>query len=73
MLAARRSMPYYGEQTMILSSTACTWRDTENFNTAWRTAREALGVPEPTSHSFRKTVADLIDEEGLTARVGADQ
>jgi len=30
-------------------------------------------VPEVTSHSFRKTVADLIDEEGLSARVGADQ
>ena len=26
-----------------------------------------------TSHSFRKTVATMIDEEGLSARVGADQ
>ena len=26
-----------------------------------------------TTHSFRKTVATLIDEEGLSARVGADQ
>jgi integrase len=25
-----------------------------------------------TSHSFRKTVATLIDEEGLSARIGAD-
>ncbi len=24
-------------------------------------------------HSFRKTVADLIDDEGLSARVGVDQ
>jgi len=30
----------------------------------WRTAREALGVPEVTTHSFRNTVADLIDAEG---------
>lgn len=40
---------------------------------AVRTARDALGVPDVTTHSFRKTVADLIDDEGLSARVGADQ
>ena len=34
--------------------------------------REALGVPDVTSHSFRKTVATLIDDEGLSARIGAD-
>ena len=73
MLAARRGVPYYGEQTMIFPSTAGTWRDPENFNRTWRTARGELGVPEVTSHSFRKTVADLIDEQGLSARVGADQ
>jgi integrase len=73
MLAARRGVSYFGEQTMIFPSTAGTWRDPENFNKAWRTARESLGVPEVTSHSFRKTVADLIDDGGLSARVGADQ
>ena len=31
-----------------------------------------LGVAEVTTHSFRKTVATLIDDEGLSARVGAD-
>ena len=30
------------------------------------------GVPDVTSHSFRKTVATLIDDEGLSARIGAD-
>jgi integrase len=38
----------------------------------WRTARDELGVPEVTTHSFRKTVATLIDDEGLSARIGAD-
>jgi integrase len=33
---------------------------------------EVLGVPDATSHSFRKTVATLIDDEGLSARIGAD-
>jgi integrase len=34
--------------------------------------RDALGVPDATSHSFRKTVATLIDDDGLSARIGAD-
>jgi integrase len=70
MLAARRGVPYYGEQTMIFPSTAGAWRDPENFNKAWRTARGALGVPGVTSHSFRKTVADLIDEGGTVGTCG---
>jgi integrase len=31
-----------------------------------------LGVPGVTTHSFRKTVATLIDEQGLSAWIGAD-
>ncbi|RFZ67480.1 hypothetical protein DE4576_01993 [Mycobacterium marinum] len=34
--------------------------------------RDQLGVPGVTTHSFRKTVTTLIDEEGLSARVDAD-
>src|SRR5258705_5463579 len=37
-----------------------------------RRSRHALGVPDATCHSFRKTVAALIDDEGLSARIGAD-
>jgi integrase len=29
-------------------------------------------VPGVTTHSFRRTVATLIDEEGLSAPIGAD-
>ena len=32
-----------------------------------------LGLPDVSSHSFRKTVATLIDDSGLSARIGADQ
>jgi integrase len=73
MLAKRRTLPYLGEQVMMFPSTAGTWRDPNNFGKQWRTVRDDLGVPEATTHSFRKTVADLIDAEGLSARVGADQ
>lgn len=57
---------------MIFPSTAGTWRDPDNFRVRWREVREALGVPDVSSHSFRKSVAALIDDEGLSARLGAD-
>lgn len=72
VLLARRGKAYLGEQSMIFPSTAGTWRDPDNFRARWREVRETLGVPDVTSHSFRKTVATLIDDEGLSARIGAD-
>jgi integrase len=71
-LTERRKKPFLGEQSVIFPSTAGTLRDPDNFNARWRKAREALGVPDVTSHSFRKTLATLIDDEGLSARIGAD-
>jgi integrase len=74
MLAARRSLPYFGQHSIIMfPSTAGTWRDPNNFGRDWRRVRAELGVPEVTTHSFRKTVATLIDDRGLSARIGADQ
>jgi integrase len=72
-LIERRNMPFLGQQAVVFASTAGTLRDPNNFGRLWRTARDELGVPEVTTHSFRKTVATLIDDEGLSARIGADQ
>ncbi|WP_445165897.1 site-specific integrase [Mycolicibacterium sp. Dal123E01] len=72
MLTERRYLPYLGEQTVIFPSTAGTLRDPNNFNTLWRRVRDDLGVPGVTTHSFRKSLATLIDDEGLSARIGAD-
>lgn len=72
MLAARRRMPYVGEQAMIFPSTAGTWRDPSNFGRDWRRVRDELELPDVTSHSFRKSLATMIDDEGLSARIGAD-
>lgn len=72
VLVQRRSRPFLGEQQMIFPSMAGTWRDPDNFRARWRKVREDLGVPDVTSHSFRKSLATLIDEEGLSARIGAD-
>jgi integrase len=52
--------------------TAATWRDPNDFGRDLRTVREDVGMPDVTTHSFRKTLATLIDEGGLSARVGAD-
>jgi integrase len=73
MLRERRNLPFLGQQDVIFPSTQGTLRDPGNLSRLWRGVREDLGVPEVTSHSFRKTVATLIDDEGLSARIGADQ
>lgn len=71
-LRERRTHPYLGQLTVIFPSTAGTLRDPNNLGKQWRKVRDQLGVPGVTTHSFRKTLATLIDEEGLSARVGAD-
>jgi integrase len=74
MLAERRQRPFWGEHRhLIFPSSAGTCRDPIAFDKQWRKVRGGLGVPEVTSHSFRKSVATLIDEAGMSARVGADQ
>jgi len=72
-LTARRGRAFLGQQSVIFPSTAGTLRDPNNFGKQWRKVRDELGVPEVSSHSFRKTIATLIDDEGLSARIGADQ
>jgi integrase len=72
MLQRRRTLEYFGEQPVIFPSTAGTLRDPNNFGKEWRKARNELGMPEVTTHSFRKTLATLIDDAGLSARIGAD-
>jgi integrase len=72
VLSARRGLPYLGEQSMVFPSTAGTWRDPDNFRARWIDVRDDLGVPGVTTHSFRKSVATLIDDEALSARIGAD-
>lgn len=58
---------------VIFPSTTGTLRDPDNFGKQWAEVREQLGFPSVSSHSFRKAVATLIDDAGLSARVGADQ
>lgn len=71
-LSARQGREFYGEQPMVFPATSGTWRDPNNFGKQWRTVRKDLGASEVTTHSFRKTVATLIDDAGLSARIAAD-
>lgn len=48
-------------------------RDPNNTRTSFRHAMERIGMPGITTHAFRKTVATLMDEAGLSARSAADQ
>lgn len=73
MLKARHGRDYLGQQPMIFPATSGTWRDLNNFGKQWRKVRDDLGVPDVTSHSFRKTLATLIDDAGMSPRVAADQ
>ena len=68
----RRSLPYFGEQSVIFPSGDGTLRDPDNFAGQWPQRPRRTGVPDISSHSFRKTVATLIDDAGLSARIGAD-
>jgi integrase len=49
------------------------WRDPSNTGKVFRAARKRAGFDWVTSHVFRKTVATILDEAGLTSRVVADQ
>ncbi len=72
-LSRRRQVPFLGEQDVIFASSTGTLRDPDNFGAQWRKVRGDLGVADVTSHSFRKSIGTLIDEDGMSARVGADQ
>lgn len=58
---------------VIFPSSAGTLRDPDNFGKAWREVRDDLGLPDVSSHSFRKAVATLIHDSGLSSRLAADQ
>jgi integrase len=49
------------------------WRDPSNTQADLRDAFDAAGFNWVTSHVFRKTVATLMDQAGLSSRAAADQ
>ena len=62
-----------GELRLVFPSAVGTLRDPSNVDHHLKDAFVWVGLPDITSHIFRKTVATLMDKAGLSARAGADQ
>lgn len=73
LLRRRVGAPANLHDAVFPSATGKTWRDPSAVSKQWRKVRDLLGFDWVTSHTFRKTVATLIDAQGLSARIGADQ
>jgi integrase len=58
---------------VIFPSTTGVLRDPSAVSKQWRRVRTKLKLDWVTSHTFRKTLATLLDDQGLSARIGADQ
>lgn len=73
MLRARRERYVPNEWDVVFTSPTGLLRDPSNTQADLRDVFERAGYPEITSHTFRRTVATLMDRAGLTARAAADQ
>ena len=74
MLARRAHTSASASTSPVFASRHRGWfRDPANTRRSLRQAFATAGMQGLTSHSFRKTVATLMDEAGLSARQAADQ
>lgn len=72
MLRRRRPVDF-GPDEAAFPAPLGTLRDPSNTAGHLRKVFDAAGYPWVTSHVYRKTVATLMDEAGLSARAAADQ
>ncbi|MET9023083.1 tyrosine-type recombinase/integrase [Actinopolymorpha sp. NPDC004070] len=72
MLRRRRPVDF-GPDEAAFPATLGTLRDPSNTAGHLRKVIDAAGYPWVSSHVYRKTVATLMDEAGLSARAAADQ
>lgn len=73
MLRARLEAGKIGPQGVVFPSPRGNLRDPSNTAGDLRHVLDQAGLEWVTSHTFRKTVATLMDEAGLSARQVADQ
>ena len=73
MLRERKLAAAPNDWDVILPSTAGTLRDPAAVNKQWRRVRAALGLEWVQGHTFRRSVASLLDDEKVSARATADQ
>lgn len=73
MLMVRQVSAMGNMHDVVFPSTQGTVGDASAVPKQWRTVRACLKLDRDTSHTFRKTLATVLDDQGLSARVGADQ
>jgi integrase len=71
MLMARNLSAADNPHDAIFASRRGTWMSPQNVRRQWRQARADTGLEWVTPHTFRKTVATLIDKESDTDRAAA--
>jgi integrase len=67
----RRQVDATGNPDAIFCSRRGTWLSPHNVRRQWREARKAAGLEWVTPHTFRKTVATLLDREADTKTAAA--
>jgi integrase len=70
-LMARKLVAADNPHDAIFASRRGTWLSTNNVRRQWRQARAATSLTWVTPHTFRKTVATLIDREADAKRAAA--
>jgi len=68
MLQGREHRDAPNAHNLVFPTALGNIRDPRNTSRDWREARDRLGFPGVTTHSFRKTVATVLDQAGLSAR-----
>lgn len=71
MLIARKLIAADNSYDAIFASRRGTWLSPQNVRRQWRQARADTGLDWVTPHSFRKTVASLIDKEASAKNAAA--
>jgi integrase len=71
--AARLDLDERSGQHPVFPAPMGGWRDPSNTQADLKDAFTAAGFDWVTSHVFRKTVATLMDQAGLSPRAAADQ
>lgn len=67
-LLRRRQEQYLWPSGFVFPTVRGNVRDPRNTSRDWWEARERIGFPAVTTHSFRKTVATALDQAGMSAR-----
>lgn len=72
MLLARKVFAPANDLNAVFCTRNGTWMSPNNVRRAWRTVRKTIGFDWVTPHTFRKTVATLLDDQ-LGSKVAAAQ